>query len=213
MLDYSNYFKVSNPNCRLVNLGKLYLPSGRIYSCDPFLDNEVSSLDLAVPPGHYDVQLSIATSPEWGPRVALSGLVISSEQPANWTEATYRVNQERAAGFRVDAGLACFMDAETQQLYTKVFEEFQKKNPDENYYDAVLAPEFKKNAEPGSPRQDGDWLMHYPVAGDPRNIAMFATGFGDGYYTAYWGLDKSQRPAMLVADFLLFSDEDTDKID
>jgi len=209
MLDYSDYFKVSNPNCRLVDLGKLYLPSGRIYCCDPFLSDEVAPLQLTVPPGHYDVQLSIATSPDWGPRVALGGLVISSEQPAGWNEATYQIDHESAAGFRVDAGLACFMDAETEQLFTKVFDDFYGQNPNENYYDAILASEFKKNAEPGSPRKDGDWVMHYPVAGDPRNIAMFATGFGDGYYLAYWGLDQSQRPAMLVADFQLFSEEDT----
>jgi hypothetical protein len=208
MLDYSTYFRTSTPTYRLVNLGKLYLPSGRIYCCDPFLSDEVAALKTTVAPGSYDVQLSVATFPEWGPRVALGGLVISAEPTTAWREATYEMNHEPAAGFRVDAGLACFMDEETQQLFTKVIDDFYKEKPDGNYYDEILAREFKQNAEPDSPRQDGDWALHYPVPGNPRNIAMFATGLGDGYYSVYWGLDKSQRPGMLVADFQLISEED-----
>jgi hypothetical protein len=208
MLDYSTYFRTSNPNAQLVNLGKLYLPSGRIYCCDPFLSDEVAALETTIAPGSYDVQLSIATSPEWGPRVALGGLVTSAEPTIAWREASYQSNHEPASSFRVDAGLACFMDAETQQLFTKVIDNFYRERPDSNYYDDILAREFNLNAEPNSPRQDGDWALHYPVPGDPRNIAMFATGLGDGYYSAYWGFDQSQRPSMLVADFQLIDEDE-----
>lgn len=207
MLNYLNYFKEpSDPAYRVVDVGKLYLPSGSIYCCDPFLSDEVNALEPTVPPGHYQVQLSLATLHQWGTRVALAGLVLSPDEPVRWSEASYRIDDEQSSGFRVDAGLACFMDHETRELFTRVFDEFYEKNPDGNYYDDILAPEFKHNVEPGSPRQ-GDWAIHYPVKGDPRNIAMFASGFGDGVYHACWGMHGMGQPSMLVADFHLLPEQ------
>lgn len=202
MLDYSAYFRAaSEPAYRLVNLGKLYMPSGKIFCCDPFLSDEVNAIERTVPPWHFDVQLSIVTLPQWGPHVALAGLMLSEREPVSWQEATHVISGERFSGFRVDAGLACFMDQETRELFTRVVDEFYKRDPEGNYYDDVLAAEFKQNAEPDSPRQSGDWDLHYPVKGDPRNIAIFASGLGDGFYTPHWGLDDRGQPAMLVVDF------------
>lgn len=213
MPDYSAYFKVSSdPVYRVVDPGKLYLPSGKIYCCDPFLSHEVNALEMTVPAGHYDVHLSIATLPQWGPRVALAGLILSTHEPVSWREATYLINEERFSDFRVDAGLACFMDQETRELFTRRVDEFYEKNPEGNYYDDILAAEFKQNAELGSPRQSGDWALHYPLKDNPRNIAMFASGLGDGAYSAYWGLDETERPSRLVVDFQLLLQQDTDVI-
>jgi hypothetical protein len=208
MRNYSKYFKsLPNPVYRVVALGELYLPSGRIFCCDPFLSEEVNALQTTVPPGRYQVQLSIATSPEWGPRVALAGLMFSTHEPVSWREAEYRIDDQGSSSFRVDAGLGCFMDQETRELLTRVVNEFYEKNPEGNYYDDILAGEFKQNAEPGSPRQSGDWAMHHPVNGDPRNIAMFASGLGDGVYPAYWGMHEMVQPAMLVADFQILPEQ------
>ncbi|WP_317615143.1 MULTISPECIES: DUF4241 domain-containing protein [Bacillus] len=35
------------------------------------------------------------------------------------------------------------------------------------------------------------------------DIAMFTTGFGDGMYPSFWGLDENGEPACLVTDFLI----------
>lgn len=206
MLQYSNFFKPfpgDNFSYEVVELGKLYLPSGKIYCCDPFLSDEVEPLEISAPIGTFDVKLSITKLPEWGKRVALAGLFFSENTPVKWQGATYLFNGERSWGFRVDAGLSCFMDQETRDLFVRVVDDFYETNPDANYYDDILAAEFKQNADPTNPYHAGDWNLHYPLKDNPRNVAMFASGLGDGVYSAYWGLNEQNQSTMLVADFQL----------
>ncbi len=202
MLDYSTYFKDSPyTGYRVVDLGKVYLASGRVYCCDPFLSDEVTALEKAVPAGHFNVKLSIVTLPDWGRRVALAGLILSNQNLVSWQKATYMISGDHYSEFRVDAGLACFMDKETRELFIQAVDDFYRNKPEGNYYDDILAAEFKQNAESGNPHDYGDWDVHYPAKGNPGNIVMFASGLGDGIYSAYWGLDEMEQPVMLVADF------------
>jgi hypothetical protein len=45
--------------------------------------------------------------------------------------------------------------------------------------------------------------MHFPIPGEITNIAIFSSGWGDGYYPAFWGLDKFGKPLVLVIDFFV----------
>lgn len=206
MTDYASFFDAPPaPSTRIVELGSLAVPSGHIYCCDPFLSSEVGPLETAVSPGDYAVQMCSMLRPEWGWRVALARLVFSTHRVVQWREAVYVMNGERSSEFRVDAGLACFMDASTRDLLVRTVSALHVQGERANYYDDVLAPEFKKNADPANPSHAGDWAMHAPMAGHRGNVALFASGLGDGLYRAYWGLDVAGNPAMLVADFDLLT--------
>ncbi len=208
MMDYSIYFKSSMiPNQQITQLGEVYLPSGRIYCCDPFLSDEVNALDKTVQPGAYSVKLFIVTFSDWGKRVALAAIIFSEHKPIQWQPATYLVNGEPLSGFPVDAGLACFMDQETRQQFVQVIDNFYSESPTANYYNDVLATEFKRHADPDNPYSCGDWNLHYPRKERSENIAMFASGLGDGFYQAFWGNDFMNRPAMLVIDFGLLESQ------
>ena len=91
------------------------------------------------------------------------------------------------------------MDARTEYMFRRVFDEFYRTQPDGNYYDDVLASGFLKSAQ--YPGHSGDWLLHFPVKGNPFNIAMFASGLGDGSYHVYWGVDRNDEPCRLLIDF------------
>lgn len=187
----------------LVDLGLLHVPTGRLYCCDPFLAHEVGPLDRQVEPGSYRVKLVLRTVPEWGQRVAAAILEINRVRPSRWEVAGYRSDDgTRGTQFEVDAGLACFMDASTCDAFITVLDRFYASvGAAENYYDSVLAAEFTRSADPERPGHAGDWAMHHPVPDDPRNIAMFASGLGDGLYAAEWGLDLQGQPALLGVDF------------
>jgi hypothetical protein len=77
-----------------------------------------------------------------------------------------------------------------------------KKDKTWNIYDGILAAEFKKNAvNPNDPEDAGDWVnFHLPNKPD-QNVIMFQSGFGDGFYSAYWGLDDKGQVCSLVIDF------------
>ena len=202
MQDYSIYFDDSpKPTGRLLAIGKLHLPSGRVCCCDPFLSDEVAAFEKTISPGDFEVSIYFERVSEWGQRVALAGIVFSKRPVVSWHRAGYAINDRKFFDFHVDAGLACFMDEQTRNLFLRSVDNYYRKKPDGNFYDDLLAAQFKKNGDPGNPRDCGDWNMYFPAAGDPHNIAMFSSGLGDGVYSAYWGLDSTKHPAMLVVDF------------
>lgn len=214
MLNYAGFFeKGASPLLRTVALGTLAVPTGRLYCCDPFLSHEVAPLDVRVKPGDHAVDLCLAKMSGWGERVALARLCLSTAPVVSWREAGYSLDGEPCSGFRVDAGMACFMDEAARTVFAQAVAAWHAKGPDTNYYDDVLAALFKQNADPANPYHAGDWAIHTPAPGAHENLALFASGLGDGVYEAHWGVDAAGQPAMLVADFGLLPlapDEDED---
>ncbi|MCW3072386.1 MAG: hypothetical protein JWO44_2276 [Bacteroidetes bacterium] len=105
-------------------------------------------------------------------------------------------------GFPVDAGLGCFMDVKTRQFFNEFDDSFMKNNPTGNIYDDLLAAEFKKNAsDPTDPHEAGDWL-NFSLPNQPElNIIMFQSGYGDGVYPSYWGINEQGEICSLIIDF------------
>lgn len=79
----------------LVDGGQLWLPTGQVVACDPFVglgQGEAEPFTVAVDPGHYRVEAAVATltQPDQLPsddphlRVAAARLVIRDEPTAAW---------------------------------------------------------------------------------------------------------------------------------
>ena len=96
----------------------------------------------------------------------------------------------------VDTGMACFADTLAATQFVTVVDEFYALSPQGNYYDDVLAAYFQDHE---------DWCEFTPSAKTPHlNLLIFSTGFGDGLYSSYWGLDKSGNRVCLLVDFQTF---------
>jgi len=66
----------------------------------------------------------------------------------------------------------------------------------------LLDEEFKKNAvDPNNPNDSGDWVNFYLPNKPELNIIMFHSGYGDGLYPSYWGIDEKGEICSLVIDF------------
>lgn len=108
-------------------------------------------------------------------------------------------------GFPVDAGLGCFCDFETQELFTQFYRDFLQKKPEGNIYYDFFAAEFKKNAiDQNDPDDVGDWLNFYLPNKSDSNVIMFHSGYGDGFYPCFWGTNKQGEICSLVVDFQVF---------
>ncbi len=173
-------------------IGQLELPTGEIMACDPLVTgDDWPALSRKVKPGSYPVSLFEAQG-----RVAAAFLRLRPGMPVRWELATLpdqdvsTLKDDEMFGYPVDAGLGSFMDKTAMALMSA---EQDKLKADENYYDDVLAAEF-------APNQDR-FVMHRPVAGNPLNIAMFWSGWGDGFYPSFWGLDAAGEPLLLLTDF------------
>jgi hypothetical protein len=179
-------------------IGHLYVPSGRIIACDPLVPMDTTPFTTLVPSGTHPIEISIARFPNDDERIAAARLRWSNDTADSWLMAL-REGQNPAAlepnsffGYGVDAGVGCFMDAETFAPYDQ-----RQADSEHNYYDDVLAKELDVNY-----KHTRTWTIHHPIGGDPRNVAVFHSGWGDGTYGSYFGF-RDGTPLCLVTDFMV----------
>ncbi len=198
-----------------ITLGELQLPTGEIIVCDPLVSlgmgyNKVRPFIRKVPSGSYPVTIAVVVDSEWGNRYAAARLQFSSKEIVRW-ELALRVGDDPKElkepddifGFPVDAGLGCFCDKQTEEKYEVFINQWEKEHPGLNNYDDYFAKFFEESyrAKPLYQRNGGDWI-NWSVPNTDNNVIMFASGFGDGYYPSYWGLDKENTPVCLVIQFI-----------
>ncbi|MBZ9773125.1 DUF4241 domain-containing protein [Mesorhizobium sp. CO1-1-8] len=173
----------------VITIGQLELPTGEIIACDPLITGlGRPAFSRKVKPGRYPVILLQAQG-----RIAAAVLRFGSGVPARWELATFAsdrppVYKSEFLEFIVDDAVASFMDKSVLTLMIDLEE-----------LDDFLA--------------DVAWSlnrfgMENPIDGNPLNVAMFDTGFGDGGYRSFWGLDAAGEPLVLMTDFEVLENAD-----
>lgn len=214
-IDYNTFFDIEmfeGTPIELLEIGDLSVPSGRVVVCDPLVYPDMAPLSKRVEPGEYPVKIYVAKTQNSGDRFALAKLQFTNKKAEKWVMAlrdgediNELTDQDDFFGFPVDAGLGSFLDYQSAVAYLKFESEFMKANPGGNIYDDLLANEFKQNAQaPDDSSDPGDWI-NFKLPETNLNVAMFHSGFGDGTYPAYWGIDKKGEVASLVIDFLVLT--------
>jgi len=208
-----------------IHIGDVNLPTGRIIVADPFFTEEQQPFARTVEPDKYPVHIYMTEIDKTHHRVAYAKIKFRPEEASKWVLAVTEditpeelkdLNEDEFYGFPVDSGLACFMDAETNPVFIARMDSVQEGKPESNYYDEVLAEEFRAySGKNNFSRELGDWNDHHPDKDSDNNIIMFASGWGDGYYPAYWGLNDNGETVELVVDFLLsdFGEEDEEEFE
>ncbi|MDR7145671.1 DUF4241 domain-containing protein [Rhizobium sp. BE258] len=186
----------------VVKMGDVQLTSGHIIAADPLAQPDRPAFIRTVPPGNYPVTLYQAFG-----RVAAASMRFGEGKPARWEMAAIpgqdpaALKDDEILGYPVDAGLGSYMDADTLKLLEERAETEQAAKPDEdvNYYD-VIAPELNANG--------GRFALHSPVSGKPGNVAIFWSGWGDGFYPVFWGLAEDGHPLVMLTDFYVIENSD-----
>jgi len=213
-IDYNKYFdndEVDGVRLELFKIGELSVSSGKIIVCDPLVNYGALPLTRAVNPGKYPVTVCIAHTDQAGERYAAAKLEFSKSKAKRWELAVIEgqdvsklKEEDDYFGFPVDAGLGCFMDAETNRFYDELSDQYRQRRPEKDIYNDLIAVEFKKNAkDQTNPNDIGDWLDFYLPNKPDLNIIMFSSGFGDGTYPSYWGVTESGEICSLVIDFIV----------
>lgn len=197
---------------RLYTMGQCEFKTGRIITADPlcYLQNSdnVCPKEKRIIPGTYPVQLSVMNSDMVGIRIAGARLKLSEAQavsyePADCVEEYQGEARNVFPGFPVECGMGCFCDEQSAQSYWEFLEGWYQEHENGNIYDDYFAQLFAESykKEPDYQREDGDFLLwNNPL--DGSQIAMFATGMGDGFYSDYWGIDASGNLCELVIIFM-----------
>jgi Protein of unknown function (DUF4241) len=190
--------ELADRGLRRENLGTLKLPTGKIVTADVLVNPDRPPLLQSVAPGEYPVTLYRLTGGD--PRIAMAELRIAEGNPVSWELAVLpgqdvsTLKGKEFFGFPVDAGVGAFYDhSALQAMDLRESLEKGKNARYSNYYDDVLSLEMTGDRESAE--------LHIPLADGKVNVAVFSSGWGDGYYPSFWGLDKSGKPVMLVIDF------------
>lgn len=179
----------------------LKISSGEIVACDPLVFPETSAFKRRVPKGDFPVVVSLATLPDGDERVAAARIEFVTGSVSKWEPALLpaqdpaKLTEGENFGYGVDAGTGCFMDLQTALVFIEREKEMSSSPEFGSYYDDVLSDPLEENS-----RSSWTWLNHCP-ADDDRNVVMFSSGWGDGVYSSYWGLDGEGEVVCLLTEF------------
>lgn len=178
-------------------VGDLTLPTGKLVACDPFVTPEAEPFSLLLPRGTFPVILSVAEI-RTDQRVAFATVRFKQTAPVKWEMMATgdhdpsKLKPGHIFGYGVDSGTGCFMDALSGSALA------EKMNEDSNFFETMMA-EMEKTY-----RHTWSWLnMKF---GD-GNLIAFSSGYGDGLYATYAGLDSQGGVGVVVTDFMVL-DED-----
>ena len=178
----------------VVPAGELVLPTGRIVASDAFLLS-TEPFSTTVAPGRYPVSVLSATDDRGlGSDVAAAMLRLAPGDPVSWQTALVAGQDVTTLepgtffGYPVDSGTGSFASPEAVERVK-----------DEPAYDAYSARFQAAMFPTPDARTSSVDLVVDPATG--ANVIGFPSGFGDGGYASWFGLDAAGQPVVLITDF------------
>lgn len=192
-------------------VGKLSVPSGRIVVKDP-----VHGLAEAGIPYHREVmtgafELAVAAVlTEFDcARYAAAMVSFTGNPPVRYEEALTgtedlaALEEGRYFGFPVQRGLVGVFDELSAQAAADFCAAWQKEHPGADlkadYFDPLLRKSYE--ADPTYQRPQGDWML-WTVPGTDYTVPIFQSGFGNGVYAPYFGIDEAGEICCLVVHLI-----------
>jgi hypothetical protein len=176
-------------------VGDLVLPSGRVMVGDPAESYNMLTFDLGLQPGKYPVHVVTARprylGDDWA-RVAWETLTLSKRPVTHWQPAipVGHSAKELKPGdvfvWGTDGGTAGFGSPEAVKVIDAAA------GVDQPLVDELFDRERAN---------DYEWALLTVDSHSGANAFACESGFGDGGYPVFVGLDDQGRPAMLLSDF------------
>ena len=196
---------VESPLLESFEIGKIYLPSGKLVACDPVITNDMQPFTTVFPKGDFAVLLHKERESNC---VAYAEIVFSSSEISEWQLATTEgqlvkdLAEGEVFGYPVESGMGCFMDADTQNVLNELEQKlYHSKGVDfMGIYEEFSHEHFFD--ENGAIDQ---YAFLKPSDNHPGTIFAFETGYGEGFYASYIAYDKNLVPVKIVTEFIEIS--------
>lgn len=199
--DLDAYFtekKIGKAAVDTLEIGTVHFPTGTIFACDPLVELEdTPPFFQTIPAGTYPVTICVVPSEQYGDRYACVKVSVTGQKPVRYELAMVgnenleeELEEDEFFGFGVDAGMGCIADIQTQTAFKEYWAKQLEEDPDIDPYNDLFCDLLEENykANPKYQRDCGDWI-NWTVPETDCNIAIFASGWGDGYYPVYFGYD------------------------
>jgi hypothetical protein len=174
--------------------GDLVLQTGRVVAADVFLFDNIP-FTRWLPSGTHPVFVLHATAGS-DDRIAAAMIRVAPGDPVRGEPALTpgldpsRVPPDQFFGYGVDSGIGCFASAEAVEYLSRA-----GARAGDAYSARVQAAMFPSKNEfhlvADIPLGDGAGL----------NVVAFQSGWGDGGYPSYFGLDAAGKPLVLLTNF------------
>jgi hypothetical protein len=181
----------------VLRVADLNLPTGRVVANDAFfigLDDLALTRRLGA--GRHPVYLLEAESPQSGERVAAAMIRAAPGDPVSWEMASVPGQDpaDLAPGevftYGVDSGTGSFASLEAAQTL--------EASGEDGY--AAYADSVVHGMYPGEGLHS-TWTEAFVDPSRALNVIAIASGYGDGGYPSFFGLDEDGEPLVLVTDF------------
>lgn len=182
--------------------GALHIASGRIAASDPLVTPDPPAFTRPVPVGTFPVRLAIAQMEGGDERIAYAKVLFSDQAPVRWEMALIgehdldEMEADGYFGYGVDAGTGCFMDVEAGKLLD------QRMDEEDDYFETII------EGMDATYQHTRSWLDFRPSTDSPLNIVCFSSGWGDGSYPSFFGVDADGKVAALLTDFFVIGAEE-----
>jgi len=174
--------------------GNLFLQTGRVVASDVFFVDNVP-FTRWLPAGTHPVFVLHATAAT-DDRIAAAMIRVAPGDPVRWEAALTPGQNPSGAGpdeyygYGVDSGTGCFTSAEAVEYLSNA-----GSAANDLYGDRVEKAMFPSKTEFHASAE-------IPVGdGTALNVVAFESGWGDGAYPSYFGLDSAGRPLVLLTNF------------
>lgn len=190
--------ELSKPNSevlRLEVLEHLKVTSGKVVACDPLIFHH-TPFEHTIQPGTYSV---VAW---WNDGLIVGAeLKLTESKVTEWKMATKpeqnvdELEEGYIFSYPVDTGLGCFADVEAIDKLEEIEDRLQEELGDEfiSLYDDLIDDILTEH--------DDNWGNCVVSEETGSNVIMFRSGYGDGFYPSYWGLNEKGEIVSLVTDF------------
>ncbi|MEQ4210164.1 DUF4241 domain-containing protein [Actinopolymorpha sp. B9G3] len=180
---------------------RLVIPGGRVVATDPYvMEAEPEPFEQLLGADSADVIVARAVVGEGHERVAALILRVGSEPIADWVMATVAgqdvttLDGEGFFGYGVDAGTGSFGSPEAMRVAGRVL-----------HTDAGMLDDPMSRALFSDGIGTRSAVVVAPEAG-ATPVAVCSSGWGDGFYPTWLGLNSSGTAIVAVTDFLLTGD-------
>ena len=184
-------------------LEQLKVTSGKIVACDPLIFNK-NHFEQTIQPGTYSI---VAWWHKEDGVIAGAELKLSESKAVGWKMATKpgqnvsELEDGYIFGYPVDTSLGCFADVEAIGKLEEIEDRLQQELGEEftSLYDDLIDDILTEH--------DEDWGNCVVCEETGSNIIIFRSGYGDGFYPSYWGIDEAGKIVSLVTDFQVLHEE------
>lgn len=178
--------------------GMLNLATGRIIGTDPILMYDDQCFSRRVKPGSYPVSIYVGRIEGRKSQTIVSEVRFAPGRPVKWEmallkgESAGNFDTDEFMGYEVENGLGCYMDELAMNILDIMDEEHLNK------YERMVRKRVRDSSDSTAE------IVIDKKSG--ANIIIFASGWNEGTFPTYYGLDKNGRVVRMVTDFMVIEE-------